>query len=636
MSTELEWTTSDGRPADREPQRNRRRNQRWVNAFLIACVVLVLAGGGIGLYIWRTQPSQEQLLKSVQLYLQAEQRAVSSNDDALFLSLQVDDPSWLATQFGLVQATAKNNNVRVIDAEQHGADVWAAIGWEEHGLPLQRLAFFRWHEGRLQHGPPDPAFWGAMTSREVDWGKLSLHRADREWADLLTTYVAEEIARLCEAGCPAGRLPLDLAIAGDYGLVAENGEVRVPSPRLVGLDGAGAPSALFWDQLQRRLKAHLLPAEVRFAVPDESVEVMRRLAADFSASQPSISVEIVPFSTLPDDPVALLQAVDGAYMMPTIGLITGGHVQDLTPFSLSDPDFAADDFYATILAGVHWQDRLWAMPQSARMNLVYYDEPSFAAATLSPKAYLAQLWQPPPALSAAPASTAPSEAGDWPLLDGGVDSLYAHAYEQRCQDVADRRCTEALSAPDLAAALTWYYAQVALEGNMPDVTAMTEKERASSALNWLSFPRHVLLWVDSPGFYEHYDQLIPVGVLAFSEASDAVVTPLQINAGVISRRSENPQAVWAWLQYLSHSRPVGTARSIPARRSVADEIGYWATLPAPLQDAMVAAFNGGRAVTIEEQGYFRWEMLAELISGNLDAMQAADTMTKQTWFQQGE
>ena len=246
---------------------------------------------------------------------------------------------------------------------------------------------------------------------------------------------------------------------------------------------------------------------------------------------------------------------------------------------------------------------------------------------------MAQLWQQPPAQCAELAPAVQTGAGGWGLLDSGVDSLYAHAYERRCKDVGGRPCTEALSTPDLAAALSWYYAQVTLEGNLPDVTAMTDEERAFSALNWLSFPRQALLWVDSPGFYEHYNQLIPVGVLALPEASAAVVTPLQMNAGVISQASENPQAVWTWLQYLSRNRPIGVARSIPARRSVADEIGYWSMLPAPLQEPMAAAFKGARAVTIEEQSYFEWPVLAALMAGHISAEEAAQNMSEPAWFQ---
>ncbi len=166
---------------------------------------------------------------------------------------------------------------------------------------------------------------------------------------------------------------------------------------------------------------------------------------------------------------------------------------------------------------------------------------------------------------------------------------------------------------------------------------MDEDERAFWAVNLLSVPRTVPLWVDLPAFYEHTGQIGDVGVLPLQATVDGNLaggpTPLQLNSGVISRSSDNPLAVWRWLTYLSRQRPIGPVRSIPARRSVAEEIDYWETLPPELRGPMSQAFRDARPMGIDERAYFGWSALEKLVNENAGAEALAEQMMETVWFQ---
>jgi ABC-type glycerol-3-phosphate transport system substrate-binding protein len=634
MSTELEWNSPDSDSEASPPPPDRPTSRRWpwiLVALFVACGFVLL------LLNWFSRPVDQKLLRAVELYVEAEKRAVAAGDDAIFFSMQAEDPAWRAIQIGLARDLAQADSVEVIDLEEHGDQIWAILRSMHNGSPIQHQAFFQWDGDRLLHVASDPDFWGSMETQPYTWGRLQLHRSDREWGEMVGEFVATKMETLCRDGCIEERLRFNVTLGSDHSATAVPGVVRLPSPRLIGLDGVGKPSPLFWKRLANELEAYLRPAEIRFAAPDDIADRLQSSAADFTVQYPEINVKVIPFSQLPAEADQMLSVVDGAYLHPEPTLIASDRIHDLTSWAETDPTADIEDYYGPVLAGSRWRDRLWALPLSAEMSLVYYDEPSFEVATLSPENYLSQIWQHAIRSDSDPLGVLRTESDGWGFLDSGPNSLYAYAFSLRCEVDDAQPCDEPLRQEDLAAALTWYYAHVVQDGNMPDLTGMDEKERAFSMLNWLSIPREVPMWVDLPGFYEHTDQLGSVGVLPLQAQTGADKvkgpTPLQIQSGVISRASDNPAAVWTWLNYLSHQRPIGPVRSIPARRSVAEQINYWETLPPELHGPMSEAFTVARAVGIAEEPYFGWSDLADLVNGSAEPEALAEQMMETIWFQ---
>ncbi len=93
----------------------------------------------------------------------------------------------------------------------------------------------------------------------------------------------------------ADRLPFALEVRDDYRVTAEPNHLTIPSPRLLGLDAEGVPSARFWQELSRRIDAYLTPATIRFAVPPprardgQSLLPYALLAEQFMAENPDIT-----------------------------------------------------------------------------------------------------------------------------------------------------------------------------------------------------------------------------------------------------------------------------------------------------------------------------------------------------------
>ncbi len=634
MSTEFEWTSPDSDQETGQSPPDRPTNKRW--PWMLA-LLIVLCGCVVALLYRASRSVDEELLRAVELYIEAEKRAVDAGDDTIFFSMQDDDPAWRANQIWLARNLAQTDNVAVTHVQAQGDYVWATLRSMIDSSPIHRQAFFRRSDARLLHTGSDPSFWGPRLTQSYSWGTLRLHRADSEWGTMIGEFVAAQVEALCRDGCVEGRQPFTLILSADYDATVAERELRIPSPRLIGLNGAGRPSPLFWKRLANELDAHLRPAAVRFAAPDEVAGLLQARAADFTAQNPAISVEIIPFSQLPAGPDEMLAAADGAYLQPDPSLIASAHIYDLTSLAETDPGVELEDFYGPILDAAHWRGRLWALPLSAEMRLIYFDEPSFEVATLSPENYLSQIWQHRVRPEADPLKGLRTESSGWGFLDSSVHSLFAYAFAQRCAAESLQPCTAPLSAEDLVAALTWYYAMVAQDGAMADFASMDEDERRFWAVNLLSVPRTVPMWVDLPAFYEHTGQIGDVGVLPLrANVEDGVgsgPTPLLLHSGVISRSSENPVAVWKWLTYLSHQRPIGPVRSIPARQSVAQEIGYWETLPSELRGPMSEAFRVARPVGIVDGAYFGWSDLDNLINGGAEAEALAEQMMDTIWFQ---
>jgi hypothetical protein len=247
------------------------------------------------------------------------------------------------------------------------------------------------------------------------------------------------------------------------------------------------------------------------------------------------------------------------------------------------------------------------------------------------------------------------EVGDlqWGFLDTGLDSLFSYAYNwnNQCLEAATVYCRSPMKEENIAAALEWYVQMVQQPGQMPDLTGelseifsatqasaignagvgLDEEAQRMLLLNFIGSRRKAAVWVDSPVSYEFNLLLSPVGVLPFpgSDRFDGI-TPLRLRGGFISQHSERPLAVWQWLKFLSYQEPA--PRLIPARPSVAAQMGYWAQLPRALGDVMRTAFPFTRPILIEEKGMLNWEKVESVIHGDASAKEAAQQQAALTWF----
>jgi ABC-type glycerol-3-phosphate transport system substrate-binding protein len=656
MGNQFNWQIEE--EAEEPPSRTARN--RWLDGGVFFWVVaIVIIGSLLGSWFVtreRNRESKQDLVDTIQEMLDLGQQALSSGDGELYFSLQDDDPDWFVAQLRPENQDIIRAGLQVTNAEQVGETIWANAAWEEQGVTFQQVLFFQWRAGQLRQVPTDRNYWGAPLQREEDWGNLAYLAVDDPWATSIANFVNNSITELCTDNCLENHLPFTVDVRDDFQETAEPNLVTIPSPRLMGLDAEGKPSSRFWRELNRRIGATLTPATIRFAVPPprardgQTLLPYNKLAEQFMALNPDITIEIVQLEALPEDLSALALEFDGAAVPPTEAMLAAGQVHDLTDYISSDPEFDKDDFYEQIWQGALWQERTWFMPEAAEMQVLYYDKEAYGRAE-HPEPSSRWTWDEmaQEVSSIVGDQPEPSELA-WGFLDVGLDSLFSYAYNwnNQCLETATVFCQTTVKEENVAAALDWYKQMVGQPGQMPDLTGQlsdmfsptqmsamgtffNEDRQAILLLNLQGSRRKAAVWVDSPVNYEFNLLLSPVGVVSFpgSDRFDGI-TPLWLRGSFISQDSERPLAVWQWLKFLSYQFP--TPRYIPARPSVAAEMGYWTVLPRPLDDVMRTAFPFARPVTIEEQNMLTWEQVTAVVSGESTALQAAQQQPANIWF----
>lgn len=606
----LQWQVDD-QPLNWSPPP--RPQRRWKRGALAAALVIGLVVLG-----WRQATARriQRLLETVQAQLALQQAAYQQGDGELLLALLADDPAWRAAHLTPEGQAWLANGGQVTAITLEGEEIWATVTWEEAGSTWQRLIFLQ-REGESWRQIARPAaFWGPPQSFTYAWGRLTLLQADALWAQAIADFVADRLARACLAPCPAW----EVVVTDRLSVSAAPNTIHVPSPRLLGLALTGAPGAPFWNALEQRLESQLRPAVIRFAVPNHNQELtsLGYLAQRFQAQHPDISLTLVDRDTLSGPPLAWLPTVDGAILTPTLALITAGRVHDLTDLAASTPDFHSADFYPSIWAGGLWQERLWLLPLGGDMPLLFLDGERLG---VSAAGVAAGDWRWEAALAYAAALAQRQTAAGRPTpfygyLDTSLATLYAYAYNQE---------PAPLSSATIAATLTWYTGQLAPAGPIANLVGLNAAERQLAHINLLSSRRQAALWIDSPGQYEFQLLLKPLALLPLPAApGDPARTPLTITGGVISSASANPQAVWAWLHFLSREAPIPLgARTIPARASVAARTHYWDNLPAALAPNLRDAFATAQAITAADSDAFGWEQLAAVVAGRQTPLEAA-------------
>lgn len=638
MTIDFDWTHDENEspftPSPQgEPPAPRTRWSRW---FALVIITLLLAGlAWVGL-MWLSARVDPRLREAVRAYLQLEQDAMRSGDGERFFSLQDDDPAWRSAQLLPVNQIFNAADRSLVSLERHGQDVWVTLASPDPAAPAAgpviRMAFYRWAGGALRRIATDPAFWGETLTVEQPWGTLVISTRDGNLANAIGASIEADIADLCTPAC--GSIPpVIVTIAPDYGTTAAPGHIRVPSPRLLGIDGEGAPSASFRNLLRARLADVLTPATIRFGVPAQQLASYQDVAREFGSKYPGITVEIEALPSPETLTWTDIDELDSALLVPDVDWITAGRVLDLTDFAATDPDFRANDWTSLALDGARWRDRLWMLPLYQKASLLLIDANAYEAAGLtdaSPTEWPA-LGQNLITVINAPGN----EHLRWGFVDLSEDSLFAYALDSQCLTAGAVSCRQRLGEQAIAAALAWYRRWVE-EGIAPDVTGLDAQARINFALNHQSNPRTVASWVDPPNYYEHHVQIAPLIIHPLPGLEGREVTPVDVRGSFIRAESERPRAVWAWLMYLSRTRPVDEARALPARPSVTETIDYWGQKPPALQSPLRAAFSNGRAIRLDERHLFPRDDLARLLAGEASAEELAADWLEIGWFGENE
>ncbi len=621
MGNHFQWQTDT--EIDPPPDSTKPRRSWEITGFWLVTAVIILLLVGSWIFTQRRMAQvNDDIRTSLQTLLDLQHDAYLAGDGDKFFSTFTVDSAWQAAQLLPDNQTAHQAGYTITRVETNQDKVWANATWEEQGETLQRALFFEGHGSRYQQIATDPDYWGELDSRSTTWGTLFNYQVDDEWELDIISFVAE----ICQGRCQS----LTLMVTDEFSEIVLPHAIKMPSPRIVGIDSTGQPAPAFWDLLERRLAAYLEPTTIRMALPPKNflnlhVFDFEAAAAQFMAENPDIRVELVTLPEMPTSPQQLV-SFDGAAFPPTAHMIASGIVYDLTPLLESDVDFDQGDFYEQLWQGAWWQERMWLMPQAANMRILFYNKAFYHEADLAEPS-LRWTWAEMGADmdKLDEVVTAVNSALNYTtFLDTSRDALYAYAYnwQTTCTEDITIRCQTDLTPERVSAALTWRQ-QLAQAQQTP-----LPSQHRQTRWNWQAAIR-----VEEPVYYEHFLQLSSMGVAPFpgSDRFDGI-TPLWLEGSFITQHSDNPLAVWRWLKFLSYQPPLPRYRLIPARPSVAEETAYWQTLPRPLNEAMRSAFPFSRPVTIGDKLWFDHAMITAVISGELTPKQASQSTPKIRWF----
>ena len=625
MGIQVDWqiTEEDGQIRDkpREP-----RPSWWRRGGMILLVLLILVAGWVW---WRLYSVEVALRDSIQAVLDFEHDAFLAGDGELFFSVYEDDLVFQSAQLHPEQQASHAMGWHVTSAELHENHVWANISAEVDGVSQQRIAFFEETQYGFVHLASDPAYWGAEQTLTQAWGPLRFPQADAQWAEKMATTVANALQNVQREE----DLPFSVVIRPDYQTSISPRLISYPSPQLAGLDANGEPTAEYWRGLERAITSRFAPVTIRYAIPfptpDHTLtQLFERLAGEFVAQhgENHVSIELVPAEALTGEPQTWLPTVDAAFLSPTEQLIKQGLIYDLSTFATEDSTFEPGDYYDQAWRSPWWQERLWAVPWSMSINLLYFDKDVFRNQNL-PEPKAEWTWD---ELRAVLTQINPPKNEDSIFVDGSRDTLFALAYshDTGCVKAA---CASTLTQSGVQATLDWYQQMVGQEQVMADLGNLSPDQRLQAIRRTQSAHKFNAMWVDSVINYEYQLVLQPTGLLPFLRRSpDApLVMPIHVRSHIMSHTTEHPYWTWQWLNFLSHQAP--PPRHIPARPSVANEFDFWQRLPPDIAQMMQIVTTNAQPLMIGDETYFTWEKLAGVANGTLTLEEAAKPVETE-WF----
>ncbi len=366
----------------------------------------------------------------------------------------------------------------------------------------------------------------------------------------------------------------------------------------------------------------------------------RDLAESFQEQHPDIVVELQTpdFGT---GPISVADIAVSADCVQWFGSTSNEEdraaVLSLEPFFDADPDLNKDDFYPHAIDSFSYQGQLWGLPAEVNVPVIRYNRALFDAAGVD---YPEVGWTTDDFLETAVALT----AGDDPVtkqygyvsqefeindLTSFLDRLGAQVLDES-EEPARLNFTH----PDTVAAMRWmtnltteFGVKPTLITNIGSGGIAAGEERKTLIENG-----RAAMWSDQgfQSFPEINLEDLDIGVVPLPVGPDGSVTIGNAFTGYfISSASQNRQACWEWLKFLSNQPSLDTlGNSIPARLSMAESDAYTEAVGSELAAANRASMSGvsgpsdtqrlGNEFSWLGTGHFWWQSYAydQILNGD--------------------
>jgi len=312
------------------------------------------------------------------------------------------------------------------------------------------------------------------------------------------------------------------------------------------------------------------PVTITFESPVADQEGHEALVGQFNEEHAWVTVELQRTMSGKGDVLVV-----PTYMLPF--LQEDGGLLDLSAYAESDEAFAIHDLVPEAVEMASSDGRLWAIPYGVDPFVVYYNLDLLEGAG-APLPDADWTWDDLLTIAAAVRDERAAVFGyasTDPVLDA-LAIIYAHGGWVLDDMVNPTRST--LDDPRVIEALTWYEALI----HRYNVAPTSEQMRGEAFMGQPAigiYTGHVALWSGffserggSPTASSAWPGVWPMrwGIAPFPRQERRAALAA-VNAYAVRADSEDPQACWEWIRYLSLHPAAG---AIPARRSVLESKAY--------------------------------------------------------------
>jgi ABC-type glycerol-3-phosphate transport system substrate-binding protein len=345
---------------------------------------------------------------------------------------------------------------------------------------------------------------------------------------------------------------------------------------------------------------------ISFAAYDSERSYFGPLIERFNQDNPGIKVTfasiddiVQPVASAPDfykqQMRLIVSAADtAAARNPRPEDISYGYLLDLKPLMDADPSFDRDDFYPSALDQFSRNGGVYLVPQFIGINLLAYNRDMWTKKGLAlPKPD----WTMTDMLAAAEqlATRRGDEVAVYGTLRDEPLGILLYELASAGDDLSAIPPEQVrLDQPEVAAALERVVA-LAKSGAIYAPPPPPEGQGRSDDYQGMIYDQRAGMWAPETTYWggRSGDPPFTVGLASYPPWPTMYPTT---DGYIISSGTQHPQEAWRWLAFLSKQPPSSyyeyhrpdDARNLPARKSIAEQAGYWKNLDAEAKAAVEA------------------------------------------------
>lgn len=331
------------------------------------------------------------------------------------------------------------------------------------------------------------------------------------------------------------------------------------------------------------------PVGITFGAQESDRKTFEPLIETFNSANPDVRVQFVSLDDAYEsadaelDPSAdIHNIVTAADTAITYGITTDavrkGYLGDLKPLMDTDASFDRDDFYPAALAGATRSDGIYILPRTMYVPLLTYNETAWLARGV-PLPTPDWTWNDLFAAAQQLARVRGNTVEFYGLADlNGVTPLFAEL-ERTDTRIIDATGQVRIDQPAVADAIS-RVAALSQSGAFY-LFAPGGQIFSGGQADTLILEQKVGMW--SPfmavDVIDRTKQLFTTKTVPLPLVDDGSL--YSVSGYIMSSGTQNTQAAWRWLAYLSSQpvqlkyEPTDSAGVLPARQSVAKQLGYW-------------------------------------------------------------